>query len=53
MINKTVIVIAHRLFTLLNMDKILVFNKGHIVEQGTHEELKNNGKIYKMLWTSY
>ncbi len=50
--NKTVLVIAHRLSTLKNMDRILVFNKGTIVEDGTHEELLKNGKIYKALWKS-
>ncbi|HJK86298.1 MAG TPA: ABC transporter ATP-binding protein [Candidatus Megaira endosymbiont of Nemacystus decipiens] len=53
MVNKTVIVIAHRLSTLLNMERILVFNKGHIVEDGTHEELLKRGQTYKMLWDHY
>jgi len=47
--NKTVLVIAHRFSTLLNMDRILVFNKGHIVEDGSHDELNQNGEIYKIL----
>ena len=47
---KTVLVIAHRLSTLLNMDRILVFDNGHIVEDGSHEELKTNGKLYQQLW---
>ncbi len=50
--NKTVIVIAHRLSTLLNMDRLLVFDKGTIVESGTHEELLKNNRIYKKLWKS-
>jgi ABC-type multidrug transport system fused ATPase/permease subunit len=50
--NKTVIVIAHRLTTLLNMDRLFVFDKGAIVESGTHEKLINDGKIYKKLWKS-
>ncbi len=50
MIGRTVIVIAHRLSTLLDMDKILVFHKGKIVEQGNHHELLNKGGYYKKLW---
>ena len=50
--NKTVIVIAHRLSTLLNMDRILVFDKGAIVEDGTHDKLLKNKKLYKTLWNS-
>ena len=38
--NKTVIVIAHRLSTVKKMDRILVFDQGHIVEEGTHEYLR-------------
>ena len=37
--NRTVFVIAHRLSTVLNADKIVVLNEGHIVESGTHEQL--------------
>jgi len=50
--NKTVIVIAHRLSTLLNMDRILVFENGTVVEDGTHEELLKDSKLYKKLWKS-
>lgn len=49
---KTAIVIAHRLSTLLNMDRILVFDKGKIVQDGTHEELLNQTGLYKTLWSS-
>ncbi|MDP3889511.1 MAG: ABC transporter ATP-binding protein [bacterium] len=48
--NKTTIVIAHRLATLLHMDRILVFDHGKIVENGTHETLLAQGGLYKMLW---
>ncbi|MDG1437178.1 MAG: ABC transporter ATP-binding protein [Rickettsiaceae bacterium] len=48
--DKTVLIIAHRLSTLVHMDRILVFNKGHVVEDGTHENLREDGAIYKMLW---
>jgi ABC-type multidrug transport system fused ATPase/permease subunit len=50
--NKTVLVIAHRLSTLLNMDRILVFSQGSILEDGKHEELLESGKLYKKLWKS-
>lgn len=48
--NKTTIVIAHRLSTLLHMDRILVFDKGKIVEDGTHSDLLARGSVYKNLW---
>ena len=48
--NKTTIVIAHRLSTLLHMDRILVFDQGKIVEDGTHSELLALGGLYKTLW---
>jgi ATP-binding cassette subfamily B protein len=47
---KTVIVIAHRLSTLLDMDRILVFSRGHIVEDGTHKELLAKKGHYFRLW---
>lgn len=50
MTNKTTLVIAHRLSTLLYMDRIMVFDKGEIVEDGTHAELLSQGGLYKKLW---
>lgn len=47
---KTTLVIAHRLSTLLHMDRIMVFNKGKIVENGSHSELIAKNGIYKSLW---
>lgn len=48
--NRTTIVIAHRLSTLAKMDRILVFDKGKVVEEGSHEALmKKNGR-YASLW---
>ncbi len=44
---KTIIMIAHRLKTVRNADKILVIDKGRIAEQGTHEQLMQNEGIYK------
>ena len=48
--NKTTIIIAHRLSTVMNCDKILVFENGRIVEEGKHEFLINNSLIYKKLY---
>jgi ATP-binding cassette subfamily B protein len=50
MAGKTTLVIAHRLSTLSKMDTILVFDQGHIIEQGTHDELLNLGGHYARLW---
>jgi len=50
--DKTVLVIAHRLSTLLNMDRILVFDNGNIVQDGTHEYLSKTEGIYQDLWKS-
>ena len=48
--NKTTIIIAHRLSTVMNCDKILVFEDGQIVEEGKHEFLVNNSSTYKKLY---
>jgi ATP-binding cassette subfamily B protein len=48
--DKTTLVVAHRLSTLLSMDRIIVFDKGNIVEDGTHNELLAQGGLYKTLW---
>jgi ATP-binding cassette subfamily B protein len=48
---RTAIVIAHRLSTIQKMDRILVLEKGTIVEQGTHRELLDNHGIYAKLWS--
>jgi ATP-binding cassette, subfamily B, multidrug efflux pump len=47
---KTVIAIAHRLSTLTEMDRLIVLDKGHITETGTHEQLVASGGIYADLW---
>ncbi len=50
--DKTTLVIAHRLSTLLHMDRILVFDQGKIVEDGTHAELLAAEGLYKTLWNA-
>ncbi|MFB1075725.1 ABC transporter ATP-binding protein [Vibrio diabolicus] len=47
---KTVIAIAHRLSTISQMDRLIVLDKGSIVEQGSHQELIANNGIYAQLW---
>lgn len=47
---KTVIAIAHRLSTIAAMDRLIVFDQGRIVEQGSHVELIANNKLYAQLW---
>ena len=48
--NKTVISIAHRLSALTRMDRILVIDKGSVIEQGSHDELLARGGLYASLW---
>ena len=48
--NKTTIIIAHRLSTVMNCDKILVFENGKIIEECKHEFLVNNSLTYKKLY---
>lgn len=48
--NRTVLVIAHRLSTVINADKIIVLNEGQIVGMGTHSELLESGGLYKELY---
>ncbi|MCY9845061.1 peptidase domain-containing ABC transporter [Vibrio caribbeanicus] len=48
--NRTVITIAHRLSTVRNCDRIIVLHKGQIVEQGTHDQLLDQGDRYYQLW---
>ena len=50
--DKTVIVIAHRLSSIKNADKICVLKKGNVVAEGTHEELIKNCEEYQKLWNA-
>ncbi|MBI3889529.1 ABC transporter ATP-binding protein [Candidatus Saccharibacteria bacterium] len=49
--HKTSIVIAHRLSTIATLDRIIVLDKGTIVEDGTHTQLLENNSIYASLWS--
>ena len=51
--NKTVLMIAHRLSTVKNADKIIVIEDGQIKESGTHEELLSKNNLYAKMWEDY
>jgi ATP-binding cassette subfamily B protein/ATP-binding cassette subfamily B multidrug efflux pump len=48
--DKTVIAIAHRLSTIAAMDRLIVFDQGEIIEQGTHKQLMETQGVYAKLW---
>lgn len=48
---KTVLAIAHRLSTIAALDRLVVMDKGRIIEQGTHAELVEKGGLYAELWS--
>ena len=50
---KTIIVIAHRLSTVVNADKIVVLQEGTMAEEGTHRQLLENNALYSRLWQSH
>jgi len=48
--DRTAIIIAHRLTTILNADRIIVIGNGEIVDQGKHDELLSRCELYKKLY---
>ena len=48
--SRTTVIIAHRLSTIRNSDRIIVLDKGHMIESGTHNQLIANDKIYQRMW---
>lgn len=50
---RTVLMIAHRLSTVVNADKIVVIEDGRVIEQGTHQELLSAGALYRRMWDQY
>jgi len=51
MVGRTTFIIAHRLSTVHNADKIIVLDKGGVVESGTHKQLMENEGLYHHLYT--
>lgn len=51
--DKTVIIIAHRLSSILSANRIVVLKEGCVVQQGTHEELCRQEGVYKKMWDAY
>ena len=51
--DRTVLMIAHRLSTVVGADKIVVIEDGHVVEQGTHDELLARDGLYARMWEEY
>jgi ATP-binding cassette, subfamily B, heavy metal transporter len=48
--NRTTLVIAHRLSTVIDADEIIVLDRGQVAERGTHQELLNEGGVYASMW---
>ena len=50
--NRTTLVIAHRISTIINADLIIVLDQGKLIEQGTHKELLKKSELYQRLYTN-
>ena len=50
---KTLIVIAHRISTVRNFDKIVVMDSGNIVAEGTHTDLLGSSELYRRMWEAH
>lgn len=48
--DRTCIVIAHRLSTIAKLDRIIVLDQGKVIEDGSHQQLLSDGKLYASLW---
>jgi ATP-binding cassette subfamily B protein len=48
--NKTVVIIAHRLYTIVGADRVFVFDEGELKEEGTHEELMEMNGLFRQMW---
>lgn len=51
--NKTVIIIAHRLSSIISAEQILVLKEGKLVQSGRHEVLSKTDGVYKRMWDAY
>ncbi len=50
---RTVVMIAHRLSTVVGADKIIVLDNGKVMEEGTHEQLLQKNGLYARMWAEY
>ncbi len=49
--DKTILIIAHRLSTVIDADKIVILENGQLIEEGTHQTLYKNGTRYNEMWS--